>query len=410
MRLIKLAVIMSGFPRRSETFAINELLALARRNMLAAIIATKPGDGSECQPGVEKLLPLLTVLPESVRSVGQRPALTVDSLRDKQVAGVHAYFAHEPAAVAERVANELGLPFSFSVHAKDARKISAAELGARAKRAACVIACNDDVAAAINGQTSRVPSSAHLGRGGPPWPPQFDRLVPQDGVATEGHPYYVIPHGVDLERFQVRPSPFPQPLQLIAVGRLVEKKGFHYLLEAVTQLRFEFRLRIYGDGPDRDHLGAMIRRHELQRCVQLCGPITHEALPEAYGAAHILVAPSVVDKTGDRDGLPNVILEAMACGRTVVASNVGAIRAALKDHETGRLLPPADPNSLVQALTHLANNPAERETLAKAGRQHVEKNYNVRDCSERFCQLLETTYVLPLPARVSATGFSAVGS
>ncbi|HKE57141.1 MAG TPA: glycosyltransferase [Pyrinomonadaceae bacterium] len=381
MSLIKLVVIMSGFPRRSETFAVNELLALARRDMLAAIIPTKPGDYDDLQPGVESLLPFLprtvgrTLATVTVGGPHAQPGnaelttFAINYLRHQPISGVHAYFAHQPAEIAERIAAHLGVPFSFSVHAKDARKVNTDELTRRARRAACVIACNVDIDASIRSQTA------------------------------------LIPHGVDLNRFQVKPQPSPQPLQLLAVGRLVEKKGFHFLLEAASSFQFDFHLRIYGEGPERARLAKIIATRGLQQQAELCGPTTHAELPAAYSAAHVVVVPSVIDEYGDRDGLPNVILEAMACGRPVVASDVGAISVAVRNGRTGVLVPPADAASLTRALADLSH-PSYREKLGRAAREHVEQNYDVNDCAERFCQLLEETYALVQPGlSVSTSDF-----
>jgi glycosyltransferase involved in cell wall biosynthesis len=280
-------------------------------------------------------------------------------LKNRNVKAVHGYFAHQPADVAWRAAERLRLPFGFSVHAKDARKISSGELGTRAKRAACVVACNSDVASSIQETGARV---------------------------------HLVPHGVDLEWFKDRSMPASETLQILAVGRLVEKKGFHFLIEAVSRLKFPFQLRIIGDGPEQERLAQMISAYHLADQVTLCGPRTHDQLPEEYSRAHVVAVPSIVDKTGDRDGLPNVVLEAMASGRAIVASKAGAIDAAVKDNETGLLLPAADPLSLALALTRLAHDMQLRERLAITARKHVEQHYDVRNCSERFCRLLEEVY------------------
>ena len=357
MSYARIAVVVSGFPRLSETFAVNELLALAERDVLAAIFATKPGDSARPQLGSERLSELLTVLPDDT---ADRQALEVaNALKDRNVKAVHGYFAHQPAEVAWRAAGRLGLPFGFSVHAKDARKISSSELSIRAKRAACVIACNSDVAATIQKTGARV---------------------------------HLIPHGVNLDRFKAGPLPTGRVLQILAVGRLVEKKGFHFLIEAVSRLNFPFQLRIIGEGPERERLAQMIHAYHLLDHVTLCGPRTHDQLPEEYARAHVVAVPSIVDKTGDRDGLPNVVLEAMASGRAVVAGNAGAIGAAVRDNETGLLLPAGDSLSLALALTRLAHDLPLRERLAAAAREHVEQHYEVKSCSERFCRLLEEVY------------------
>jgi len=351
----RIAVVVSGFPRRSETFAVNELLALAKRDALAAIFATKPGDGS--QPQSELLSKFLTVLPND--TADRQAAAVAEALRDRNVKAVHGYFAHEPAEVAWRAAERLCLPSGFSVHAKDARKISSSELGTRAKRAACVVACNSDVATTIQ------KTGAHV---------------------------HLIPHGVDLERFRVSSLPPEGTFQILAVGRLVEKKGFHFLIEAVSRLKFPFQLRIIGEGPEEERLALMISTYHRAGQVTLCGPRTHDQLPEEYARAHVVAVPSIVDKAGDRDGLPNVVLEAMASGRAVVASKAGAIDAAVKDNETGLLLPPGDSPSLALALTRLAQDLSLRARLAVTAREHVKQHYEMENCSERFCHLLEEAY------------------
>lgn len=357
MNCARIAVVVSGFPRLSETFAVNELLALAERDALAAIFATKPGDGTQPQPGSERLSQLLTVLPNDTAD-GQA-TVVANVLKDRNVKAVHGYFAHQPAEVAWLAAERLRLPSGFSVHAKDARKISSCELGIRAKRAACVVACNSDVASTIQKTGTRV---------------------------------HLIPHGVDLNRFKVSPQPASRTFQILAVGRLVEKKGFHFLIEAVSRLNFPFQLRIIGEGPERERLAQMISAYRLSKQVTLCGPGTHEQLPEEYARAHVVAVPSIVDTAGDRDGLPNVVLEAMASGRAIVACKAGAIEAAVKDNETGLLLPAGDSLSLAFALTRLARNGPLRVRLAAAAREHVEQHYEMKSCSERFCHLLEEVY------------------
>ena len=357
MKSAQIAVVVSGFPRLSETFAVNELLALAERDALAAIFATKPGDGTQPQLGSERLSRLLTVLPND--SAERQATIVAGALRSRNVRAVHGYFAHQPAEVAWRAAERLRLPSGFSVHAKDARKISSSELGIRAKRAACVVACNSDVASTIQKTGARV---------------------------------HLIPHGVDLERFKFSPLPASGTLQILAVGRLVEKKGFHFLIEAVSRLSFPFQLRIIGDGPEHERLAQMISAYDLSDQVTLCGLRTHDQLPKEYARAHVVAVPSIVDHAGDRDGLPNVVLEAMASGRAVVASKAGAIAAAVRDNETGLLLPAGDPLSLAFALTRLAQDLPLQERLAVTARAHVEQHYEMKACSERFCDLLEEIY------------------
>ncbi len=352
-----IAVVTSGFPRRSETFALGEILALESRGVLAGIFATKPGDGLPIQPGCESLLsrvrfPRSGTPSEQANEVGR-------FLEGKRVGGIHAYFAHTPAEVAQKAARRLGVPFGFSVHARDARKVTHHDLAHRANRADCVIACNSDVA---------------------------------NEVGPAGAAVHLVPHGVDLDRFQPAPPPHIGPLRILAVGRLVEKKGFHLLIEAALRLKFPFRLRIVGDGPERERLSTLIAMNGFAGRVTLCGALTHAELPQEYGESHVVVAPSIVDRTGDRDGLPNVILEAMASGRPVVASDLGAIRSAVTNERTGFLVPPADQLALAAALERFARERALCERFGAEARKRVERDFELGKCTERFCKVLEGAY------------------
>lgn len=353
----RIAVVMSGFPRRSETFALGELLALEERGVLDSIFATKPGEAGLTQPGCERLLGKVQVLPEGDPAC--QAAFVADRLAGRSVGGVHGYFAHTPAEVAAGAAALLGLPYGFSTHARDARKVAPPVLAERARKAACVVACNTDVAEEIK----RGNASVHL-----------------------------LPHGVDLRRFRPRPQRHADELRLLAVGRLVEKKGFHVLLAAAARLDFPFRLRVIGDGPERGRLSEIIKTRGLGERVTLEGALTHAELPEAYADADAVVVPSILDSSGDRDGLPNVVLEAMACARPVVASRISAVGCAVREGETGLLVPPGDAGALASAIGLLAAAPTLRERLGRRGRVRVERDYEVGRCTERFCELLTSVY------------------
>ncbi|HET7584293.1 MAG TPA: glycosyltransferase [Gemmatimonadaceae bacterium] len=357
MRPAPIAVVLSGYPRRSETFAVGELLALDARGVLAAIFATRAGDGSPPLSGSERLTDRMVLLEPA--SEAEQGAAIAAHLAGKRVSSVHGYFAHHPAAVAAEAARRMGVPFGFSVHARDARKIDAVELGRRARAAACVVACNADVAA---------------------------------DVRAAGGDVELIPHGVDLARFQPLPSPPGERLRILAVGRLVEKKGFDVLIAAMALLRIPAELRIIGEGPERARLEAEIAQLGLQRHVHLCGSRAHHELPAEYAAAHVIAVPSVRDASGDRDGVPNVLLEAMACGRPVVASDAGAIVSAVVPGVTGMLVPAGDTGALAQALTVLAGNGELRARLAARARAEMEHRFDLRACTERFCGVLEAAY------------------
>jgi glycosyltransferase involved in cell wall biosynthesis len=353
----QVAVIVSGFPRRSETFMLGELLALEASGALAAVFATKAGETGPAQPGTERVAKYVEFLPAG--SVVEQARAVRKLLARRKVRGLHAYFAHQPAAIAEHAAQSLNLPFGFSVHARDFRKVAPEVLAQRARSAACVVACNTDVGRDLR----RLGSKVHL-----------------------------LPHGVDLQRFAPRTTSSNGVLRLLAVGRLVEKKGFHFLIAALAGLKLPFTLTIAGDGPERERLRQLISLNNLVNRIVFRGVVTHFELPQMYAEADMVLVPSIQDASGDRDGLPNVVLEAMACGRAVIASDAGAIASAITDNENGLLVPPADPVALGAAIRRLTADPITREQLGRNGRRRAESDYEVGRCSRRFQQLLTSVY------------------
>lgn len=351
-----LAVVVSGFPRLSETFALGELLALEERGALTAIFATKGGDGAPTQPGVERLMSRVVFLPEG--APGLAAAAIEEHSHDRRIAAVHGYFAHAPAQLAREAALRLGIPYGFSVHAKDARKVDPVELRRRAAGASCVVACNTDVAADLR---------AH-------------------GIAVS-----LIPHGVDLTRFSPRPLPPEEPFRVLAVGRLVAKKGFDILLRALALMSPGVKLSIVGEGPEQTSLLRLADELRIGDRLAWLGSLDHDQLPQVYADAHVIATPSVVDTSGDRDGLPNVVLEAMACGRAVVGSDAAALTSAVKEGETGRVVPAGDASALAAALESL-REPDLRARLGAGARRLMEERYSVERCTERFYTTLEAAY------------------
>jgi glycosyltransferase involved in cell wall biosynthesis len=348
----QIVVVVSGWPRLSESFALNEILALHSAGMLAAVFATKVADVGERHPATATLDSHVRYLaPGTAAEQGNEVAAF---MADVHVDGVHGYFAHEPAAVAQHAATILGVPFGFSAHAKDPRKVDETELADRARTAACVIACNCDVAEQL-------------------------RMVGADPT--------LVPHGVDLAMFTPR-----RTIELLAVGRLVAKKGFDVLIEASHLLEFDWRLGVVGAGPLLAELSGIARAHGVADRIEFLGTRTHAELPSLYRSADIVVVPSVIDADGDRDGLPNVVLEAMASGLAVVGSDVAAISTAIEHEVTGLLVPPGDAKLLAEAISRLAGDDQLRRTLGRAARERAEARFGLGACTERFLTILETSY------------------
>jgi len=341
----------------SESFALNELLAMQHAGMLAGIFATKRGDIVAQHPSVAELDRNVRYLAPG--SVLDQAAEVVAAFASERIDGVHGYFAHEPAAVAQAAAAALGVPFGFSAHAKDPGKVPPDELAARAREAACIIACNRDVA---------------------------------DQLRAAGANPTLVPHGVDLTSFRPRPRTATGRVELLAVGRMVPKKGFDVLINAVRLLEFDWHLRIVGDGP------LLLQMHDLAgetvhgRRIQFLGARTHAELPSLYHEADIVVVPSVIDREGDRDGLPNVVLEAMASGLAVVGSDVAAIPTALEHRVTGLLVEPGDVKGLANAISELTKDANLRAALGANARSRVEAQFGLTSCTDRFLSILGAAY------------------
>jgi glycosyltransferase involved in cell wall biosynthesis len=168
------------------------------------------------------------------------------------------------------------------------------------------------------------------------------------------------------------------PFELLFVGRLVERKGVHYLLDAVAQLRESYRLtlRIVGDGPWRARLAEQAERLGLENVVRFEGFLSSEKLAQRFEACAAFVLPAVVDAKGDTEGLGVVLVEALAYGRPVVASAAGGIVDVVKDGETGTLVPPGDADALASAIAGYMERPERAQELAAAGRAHVQANFS----------------------------------
>ena len=358
----RIAVVVSGWPRLSESFALNELLALKAAGMLVAVFATKRGDTDNRHPAVAMLDDHVHYL--GVGTAEQQAAEVVGILGGLQAAGdtidgVHGYFAHQPAAVARAAAAMLGVPFGFSVHAKDPRKVEPAELADRARAAACIVACNWQVAEQL------------------------------DAVGADP---ILVPHGVDLTSFAPQPRLGDDRVELLAVGRLVAKKGFDVLIDAVRLLDFDWRLRIVGDGPLLQALQHAAHDAGVAERVEFLGARTHAELPSLYHGADIVAVPSVIDAEGDRDGLPNVVLEAMACGLAIVGSDVAAIPTAIEHRVTGLLVEPGDAHGLANALNEFAKDADLRAALGVNARSRAESNFGLGACTGRFLSILAAAY------------------
>jgi glycosyltransferase involved in cell wall biosynthesis len=188
------------------------------------------------------------------------------------------------------------------------------------------------------------------------------------------------------------PAGISPPFHLLALGRLVFKKGFHVLLLSCRQLAaqgLDFRLTLAGDGPDRRELLRLVSKYGLEGRVTLPGFISHREVPGLFRQAHLFVMPCVVAPSGDRDGIPTVILEALLHEVPVVASAVAAIPEVIHPGETGWLVPPSDPEAITRAVLAALADPGEARRRALAGRALVAREFDSIKNYARLKALLE---------------------
>jgi glycosyltransferase involved in cell wall biosynthesis len=263
---------------------------------------------------------------------------------------IHAHFADRATVVAYVTARLLGVEHSFTAHAKDiyAENVFLAD---KIKTAKFVSTCT-----AYN----------------------FDYLR---SLTDEPEKIHLLYHGLDFSEFKnlERRPKLDSPL-ILSIGKLKEKKGFCYLIDACALLRDQgqnFCCWIIGEGPDRNALLDQIKQLGLQHHVYLKGNMSHSNVLEALNQATLFSLPSVVAANNDRDGIPNVILEAMAVGVPVVSTSISAIPEVVIQNETGYLVASRDSRQLADSLTKLLNSSEERARLAQNAKAFVQKNFQV---------------------------------
>jgi colanic acid/amylovoran biosynthesis glycosyltransferase len=273
-----------------------------------------------------------------------------EDVRRLDVSRIHAHMAHVPTTIAMMLARHLGLPFSFTGHAVDLFR-DRSLLREKLRRAA-FCACISE------------------------WHRAFYRSV--ERLSDDRLP--VIRCGVDVERFGPRGESrrADERRQIVAVGRLVPKKGFDLLIEAAPELLERHRdlvIRIAGDGPEREALTAQWRSLGAPKGVELLGTAANEDVRRLLRDADVFVLPCRIDDSGDRDGIPVVLMEAMACGVPVVSGDLPAIRELVIDGETGVLVPLDDPGALAAAIERILNDRAQGARLAARGRERVVEEF-----------------------------------
>ncbi|WP_201467890.1 glycosyltransferase family 4 protein [Janibacter melonis] len=385
----RVGYVVKVYPRFSETFVVTEVLAREAQGEELEIFALRPTTDTHFHPALARVHAPVTYLPRALKAsemwasiarahdvlpdLGPRLAevlplttrLAADevaqgvelaiAVRTRGITRLHAHFASAQARVAAVAAHLAQVPWSVTTHAKD---IFHDEVDL------------DLLADLLHGASTVVAISAYNER-------HLGRVAPRARVAR-------VANGLDLTGFGYRePKPVAGPLRVLAVGRLVEKKGFDVLLDALATARaagLEVRAEVAGSGELGPDLLAHTRSLGLDDVVTWLGARPQDEVLALLRQADVFVAPCVVGADGNADGLPTVILEAMAVGTPVISTAVTGIpevvRGTVADPVTGVLLEPGDPGALADALRAVAADAFPRADVARRARDLVERDHD----------------------------------
>ena len=400
------AIAMKGYPRLSETFIAQELLGLQRLGLSFAIWSLRhPTDGARHMMHQEITAPLHYLpeylhddWPRVVRGIARavlRPSIVRllgvflrDLSRDRTrnrlrrfgqacvmarelPAGtrhLHVHYLHTPASVIRYAALSRGLSWSFSAHAKDIWTTPDWEKREKITDACWGVTCTRDGHAELTRLADR-----------------------PDKVA-------LLYHGLDLARFPAPPearalrdgSDPAKPVRFITIGRAVAKKGFDDLLAALAILPAELNWRLVhiGGGEMLAALKAQAEKLGLAARIEWRGALAQGAVIAALREADLFVLPSKQAENGDRDGLPNVVMEAASQALPIVATDFAGIPEFVQHGREGLLLRPGDVTALAKVLERLACDPAERATLGAAAFARLRTEFSAQAGLERVHRAL----------------------
>ena len=401
-----LGYVIRMFPQVSETFIANEILSLERLGIPLRIYSYRRPQEHVTHECVRLIQSPVTYLPDPLqnhiaellsaqlaiaRAEPRRYVTTLQHvasasisdrsiepwkrllqaghlatlLQQSDVERLHAHFAHGSTHVAMLASMLTGLPFSFSAHARDIYNNASPRLLREKMRAAeMVVTCTRA-------------NQEHL-----------QSMMP----ALDQDKIKLAYHGADLAKFSLREPALDDdvPPLILSAGRLIEKKGLSDLLQALRLLHgkgLPFRCQVVGEGPERARLEMQIRALGLESVVSLLGACSQEELVERYGSATVFALPCKVLANGDRDGIPNVLVEAMACGLPVVSTPISGIPELIESGQNGLLVPPGNTAELAAAIELLLRDRELRQRLARSARATVEERFDSTVCARTLAGL-----------------------
>lgn len=400
--------LLKGYPRLSETFIAQEIHALEKRGIDIHITSLRFPTDKKTHPIVQDIQAPVTYLPEYLyqeiprvlkawwkarqmpgykkafrqwwkdlirdftanrgRRFGQ--ALVLASELPPEITHLHAHFLHTPASVAYYTHLLTGLHWTCSAHAKDIWTIPEWEKREKLKDLDWLVTCTQS-------------GYEHL-----------------KGLAFQPDKVHLVYHGMDFNRFPEPPmknednaNKAPSPFTILSVGRTVPKKGYEDVLKALAHLPqdIDWRFRHIGGGPLTEELQRQAKTLAIEDKVTWQGAQAQEKVLEEYRNADLFILASKIADDGDRDGLPNVLMEAQSQKLPIIATNISGIPELIQNGKTGILVPPSDHRAIAEAIEMLYRNPEKRRDMAEAGflrvRQHFSLQRGIDDLERRFRSL-----------------------
>ena len=387
----RVAYIVGSYPEPSELFIQREVAGLRRMGVDVTVMSLRrpaqPESGVVYRSRVVSMGTFMALLWMLPRPAGSLRAMAVSfkligsplemlkafrnvaaaaefarTMRERRIDRLHAHFANMPATVGLMVAAMTGAEFSFTAHARDVY-VRPTLLREKAAASSCVVTCTE-----------------------------FNiRLLKEMLTPGLSERFVAVYHGIDTSVYAPGDAQAAEPPVIISVGRLIEKKGFDVLIGACAIMKdagLVFRCEIAGEGVLRDALERQIEARELNENVKLLGQQSQQQLVERYREATLCVLPCVVASDGDHDGLPNVLLEAAACGTPCISTPVGGVPELIRDGETGLLVPERDAQATAGAMKRLLEDAELRQRLAEAARREIEKRFAIEANVRRLAEVL----------------------
>lgn len=403
-----IAYILKGYPRISETFISNEILMLEQLGFTMRLFSMRQPRENFSHASVTRikarvdylptellldfprlLLPnifLATKYPRRYRNAialagarfrRTRKIATVKHLlqagymthhflsKEPDIRHLHGHFAHSPTSVTMFASVLSELPFSFTAHAKDIYTSHPEQLREKMDQARFVVTCTRHNA-------------------------QYLRQIGLDSTT----PIHCVYHGIDLTLFNhqaEKPAP-KEPYKLFTVARLTEKKGLPTIYRALSLLRdkgISFRHVLIGDGDDREKILGLIRDLGLEQQCRWLGTKTHDEVLAYFTESDLFMLGCEIAKNGDRDGIPNVLVESLAMGVPAVSTTVSAIPEILLNGQTGLTVPPADPEAMSGAVMTLLRDQALRNQIIADGKRWVAEHFDNRIWIQKLAEIFQ---------------------